>query len=116
MGVPEFQADPAVTEKRIQEQAERAIEQDRADVIVLGCTIEFGFFRSLQTHLGVPVVDATVAPLLYAEMLADAGTRFGWHISPALGYGTPSVEEAGRFLRGRPPLLTPDPRVPVVAG
>ncbi len=110
MGVEEFQVDPALTEKRIREQAEAAVRDDRADVVILGCTIEFGFYRSLQDELGVPVVDATVAPLLYAELLADAGRQQGWRTSAALGYGTPSVGEYDRFLRGRAPSLTLDPR------
>lgn len=110
MGVEDFQADPAATEKLIRQQAEAAVQDDRADVVVLGCTIEFGFFRSLQAELGVPVVDATVAPLLYAEMLADAGAQQGWHTSPALGYGTPAAAEFGPFLTGRAPNLTLDPR------
>jgi allantoin racemase len=110
MGVSEFQTDPAVTEKLIRQQAEAAVEHDRADVVVLGCTIEFGFFRSLQDELGVPVVDATVAPLLYAELLADASKNQGWRTSPALGYGTPAADEVGTFLTGRAPQLTLDPR------
>ena len=42
-------------------------QQGYAAVIVLGCTIEFGFYRTIEDVLGVPVIDALVAPLRYAE-------------------------------------------------
>lgn len=109
MGVVEFQVDPQVTEARIRQEAEIAVERDRADVVILGCTIEFGFYRNLQEHLGVPVVDALVAPLRYAEMLADLGTGQNWHHSARLGYGSPDIQERASLLTPRKPKLTPAP-------
>ncbi|WP_227471751.1 aspartate/glutamate racemase family protein [Paenarthrobacter sp. YJN-5] len=109
MGVVEFQVDPHITEARIRQEAEMAVERDRADVVILGCTIEFGFYRNLQEHLGVPVVDATVAPLRYAEMLADIGAGQNWYHSPRLGYGTPDTDERASLLAPRKPKLTPAP-------
>lgn len=90
MGVDEFQKDAAHTEERIMEEARLAVEQDGADVIILGCTIEFGFYKQVQEEIGVPVVDAIVAPLRYAEFLADLRDRHGWAHSKALGYEGPS--------------------------
>ncbi len=110
MGVNEFQADPPVTEQRIREEARAAVERDRADVVVLGCTIEFGFFRQLQAEIGVPIVDATVAPLLWAELLADAAGRQGWAHSARLGYGTPEPAELAPILQPVKPNLSVDPR------
>lgn len=110
MGVTDFQTDPPFTENRIREETLAAISQDRADVVILGCTIEFGFYRKLQAEVGVPIVDATVAPLLWAELLADAANRQHWTHSPRLGYGTPEQAELASVLRPVKPTLTVDPR------
>lgn len=110
MAVNEFQEDPARTEERILQEARLAVEEDGADVIVLGCTIEFGFYRKVQDELGVPVVDAIVAPLRYAELLADIRLRHGWATSRALGYERPDEEELDRFVPVVEPLVDRDPR------
>lgn len=110
MTVNEFQQDPACTEERILEEARKAVEEDGADVIVLGCTIEFGFYQTVQKELGVPVVDAIVAPIRYAEFLADLNARHGWIHSSAGGYETPSPEELNAWVPSVEPLVSPDPR------
>ena len=53
MSVDEFQADPETTQQRILAEAERAVHDDRADAVVLGCTIEFGCYREVQDKVGV---------------------------------------------------------------
>lgn len=78
MGVDEFQRDHALTRRRIVEQARRAVEEDGAEAIVLGCTIEFGFFQQVQEAVGVPVIDPVVAAFKMAESLAGMKQRFGW--------------------------------------
>jgi len=57
MGVYEFQKDPAETARRMRAAAREAVEVDGAEVIILGCTIEFGFYKELQEELGVPVIE-----------------------------------------------------------
>ena len=109
MGVDEFQADPETTQQRIVAEAENAVRVDGADVVVLGCTIEFGFYREVQHKIGVPVLDAIVAPLRYAEFLAAVGADHGWRTSRAGGYGA----VPGRELEWIPmlePVLDIDPR------
>ncbi|WP_075057761.1 aspartate/glutamate racemase family protein, partial [Thermogymnomonas acidicola] len=76
MGVLEFQREPRETEKRIVQAARRAVEKG-AEVIILGCTIEFGFYRQVQEEVGVPVVDAVLAPFKHAEFLAEVRKRTG---------------------------------------
>jgi len=110
MTVNEFQADPACTEERILSEARRAVDEDGADVIVLGCTIEFGFYRKVQEEIGVPVIDAIVAPLRYAEFLADIDARHGWTTSRVLGYERPSQGELDAFVPVIEPLVSRDPR------
>lgn len=78
MGVDEFQKDPALTRRRIIEQAFLAVEEDGAEAIILGCTIEFGFFEQVQREVGVPVIDPVVAAFKMAEALAGMKRRFGW--------------------------------------
>lgn len=110
MTVNEFQQDPACTEERILDEARKAVEQDGADVIVLGCTIEFGSYQTVQRELGVPVVDAIVAPIRYAEFLADLSARHGWCHSNAGGYETPSAAELDSWVPIIEPLVSVDPR------
>ena len=78
MGVDEFQRDHALTRSRIIEQARRAVEEDGAEAIILGCTIEFGFFEQVQAEIGVPVIDPVVAAFKVAEAAAGMKCRFGW--------------------------------------
>lgn len=106
MGVDEFQKDHAVTRARILEEARRAVKEDRAEAIVLGCTIEFGFFHEVQREVGVPVIDAVVAPFKQAEHLAQLKRRFGWTPSRTWSCEPPPEHELQRFgLFQTPPAL-----------
>jgi Asp/Glu/hydantoin racemase len=96
LGVHDFQTDPGRTEERLTIAAHDAITRDGAEVVVLGCTAEYGFFESLQEEIGVPVVDATVAPFKYAEMLADVA-QLGWRPSKIGGFATPPSKELEAF-------------------
>jgi allantoin racemase len=96
LGVHEFQADPERTRLRLTAAAEEAVTKDGAEVVVLGCTAEYGFFEELQSKLGVPVIDATVAPFKYAELLADLAT-LGWRPSKIGGFAAPPREELEAF-------------------
>jgi len=93
MGVHDFQRNPSETERRMVSLAREAVEQDGAEAIILGCTIEFGFFRTLQEELGVPVLDATVTPFKFAEFKAELKQRYGWAASKIGGFQTPSGKE-----------------------
>jgi allantoin racemase len=93
MGVYDFQKDPAKTAQRMRDAAREAVEVDGAEVIILGCTIEFGFYKELQKELGVPVIDSILAPLKYAEFLSDLKHRFAWTHSKVYGYQSPPHSE-----------------------
>lgn len=97
MGVDDFQRDHAVTRARIIEEARRAVEEDKAEAIVLGCTIEFGFFEEVQRAVGVPVIDAVVASFKQAEYLARLKQQFGWAPSRRWSCEPPPEEELARF-------------------
>ncbi len=89
LGVREFQKDREETVRRLEEAAFKAVEEDHAEVIILGCTMEFGFHRELQSKLGVPVLDPVIAPLKYAEFLVECRDRFGWSHSKVCAYQSP---------------------------
>ena len=93
MGVYDFQKDPALTAQRMRDAAREAVEVDGAEVIILGCTIEFGFYKELQEELGVPVIDAILAPFKYAEFLSELKERFAWTHSKIYGYESPPRSE-----------------------
>ncbi|MBC2380815.1 hydantoin racemase [Pseudomonas sp. WS 5106] len=97
MGVDEFQLDHAVTRRRIIEQAHRAVEDDGAEAIILGCTIEFGFFEEVQREVGVPVIDPVVAAFKVAESMAGMKRRFGWRPSRVGSCEPPPEAEIERF-------------------
>lgn len=97
LGVHDFQKDHEETKKRIRQAAKEAIEKDGADVIVLGCTAEFGFFEVLQEELGVPVIDASLSPFKYAEFLVELKQRLAWSHSKEVGYQSPPANEVCDF-------------------
>lgn len=97
IGVAELQSDPAITARRIEEEARRAIDEDDAEAIVLGCTVEFGFHEEIQQRLGVPVIDAICNPLKVAEHLGRLKQRLGW-VPSRIGNGEPPpTQEAQAF-------------------
>jgi allantoin racemase len=112
LGVHDFQADPERTRQRLTAAAEEAVTKDGAEVVVLGCTAEYGFFEELQSKLGVPVIDATVAPFKYAELLAGLAT-LGWRPSKIGGFAAPPREELEAF--GLAEQLATEPLAEAVA-
>lgn len=54
-------------------QTRQAVEQDRAEVIVLGCGGMAGLDERLTQELGVPVVDGVTSAVVLAESLAALG-------------------------------------------
>ncbi|MCP4227981.1 MAG: hydantoin racemase [Actinomycetia bacterium] len=109
MSVDEFQAEPAITQERILTEAKRAVDEDRADAVVLGCTIEFGFYRQVQEKIGVPVIDAITAPIRYAEFLATLGRDHGWRTSRVGGYDSVPARELD-WIPLLEPIVNRDPR------
>lgn len=93
LGVPDFHKDKEETERRMIEQGRRAIEEDGAEAIILGCTLEFGFYRQLQHILGVPVIDCALAAFKRAEAMADLKQRFDWKPSRVGGSEPPPENE-----------------------
>jgi len=57
------------TTKMIGEQAKLAVEEDGADIVVLGCTGLVGLAPRLQEMISTPVIDPALAALRMAEAL-----------------------------------------------
>jgi len=97
LGVIDFHKDEAVTLKKLKEKAKEAVEQDRAEVIILGCTMQFGFYRDLQEYIKVPVIDPVIASFKYAEYLVELRDRFDWQVSKRCAFENPPFSEMSKW-------------------
>ncbi|WP_340084318.1 aspartate/glutamate racemase family protein [Siminovitchia sp. FSL H7-0308] len=95
--VHEFQKDLQETKRRILQASKEAIEKDGADIIVLGCTAEFGTYDEIQQELGIPVIDSGLAAFKYAEFLIEIKDKMNWTHSKLIGYQSPPEEEVQSF-------------------
>lgn len=89
MSVLEMDANPDKTKQRILDVARRAIEEDGAEVIVLGCAGLSGYAKDIEAELGVVVLDPTAVALKVAELFADLGLRH----SKVARFATPPIKE-----------------------
>ena len=64
-------------------EARLAIEQDRAEVIVLGCGGMGGLDAALAEHVPVPVIDGIAAGVKFAELSHSLGLRPSTELSYA---------------------------------
>ncbi|KAA0075721.1 Asp/Glu/hydantoin racemase [Mycolicibacterium sp. P9-64] len=100
LGTAEVDTDPAGAVRAIVDEAARAIAEDGADVICLGCAGMAGVTETISTKLGVPAVDGVAAAVALAQALVGLGLstskvgalaegppnpRTHWPISTALG-------------------------------
>lgn len=89
MSVLEMDANPDKTKRRILSLARRAVDDDGAEVIVLGCAGLSGYAKDIERELGVVVLDPTAVALKVAEVLADLGLCH----SKAARFASPPVKE-----------------------
>jgi allantoin racemase len=75
MTVLETESDPARTKDRIFEVARTAMEEDGAEVMILGCAGMTGYAEGIERELGILVLDPTAVTLKVAEGLVDLGIR-----------------------------------------
>jgi allantoin racemase len=93
LGVLEFHQDEEETARRFVKAGREAVERDGAEVLVLGCTATYGFYRELQEELGVPVIDSMLASFKTAEFAAELKNRLGWSHSKIGAYESPPPDE-----------------------
>jgi allantoin racemase len=82
-------ASPDEVDRLIRESAHRALEQDGAEVICLGCAGMAGLDKKLQQELKVPVVDGVVCALKILEGLVE----YGVFTSKKRAYARPKHKE-----------------------
>jgi len=96
MGVLEMDAQPEAARTRLLEVGRRAVEEDGAEVLVLGCAGLAGYGDEVTRTLGVTVVDPAPVGLKTAELLVGLGLT---HSKRGL-YATPG---RARISSGRTP-------------
>jgi allantoin racemase len=83
----------------IRAEIERALEEDGAEAIVLGCAGMTDLARDLEREVGVPVLDGVACAVALAESLA----RLGLRTSKRNTYAAPLAKPyAGAFARFAP--------------
>lgn len=97
LGVDDFQKDHAETNRRLLAAGRKAVEEDGAESLILGCTMEIGFYREIEQALGVPVIDPSIAALKRAEYAAILKRQCGWVPSRKGSCEAPSEEEMTQF-------------------
>ncbi len=97
LGVNDFQTDHSETARRLIAAGRRAVEEDYAEALILGCTMEIGFHRRLEEELGVPVIDPAIAALKRAEYAAALRRDCGWVPSRKWSCEAPPEEEMARI-------------------
>lgn len=85
----ELEQDEKKTHDRLAAEARRAIDEDGAEVICLGCAGMASLDKELEQTLGVPVIDGVVAAVKLAEGLHDYGLK----TSKVGAFATPSPKQ-----------------------
>lgn len=106
LGVYELAGEPERAMEHLLREGRKAIDEDGAEVLVLGCTADTRSFQGLQDTLGVPVIDAVIAPFKHAEALVEMAARFGWYPGRPRG-GEPPVGGFDEWDFGRDSPLAP---------
>ena len=66
---------PEKTKQRVFEVAQKAVEEDGAEVIILGCAGMAGYAPELESKLGVKVLDPSAVALKVTEAMVDLGLK-----------------------------------------
>ena len=99
LGVLELESDPQRAVEAIVEQSRAAVEQDKAEVICLGCGGMAELEEQVAAATGVPIVDGVRAAVTIAESLV----RMGLSTSKVRTYAPPRPKQ----ITGWPITLQP---------
>lgn len=97
MNVVEFQQDPECTRSKLIDAGRKAVTEDHAECLILGCTLETGFYKEMEKELGIPVIDPSLAVFKAAEHAALLKQGFGWKPSRKWSSGEPPAQEVAEF-------------------
>ena len=73
--VPELEKDPAKLRKALLEEGRKALAEDDAEVLLLGCAGMAGLDEEMEKELGVPVIDGVVAAVKLLEAIISYGKK-----------------------------------------
>ena len=93
LSVLEFGKNPEKGLKALAEQGRRAVEEDGAECILLGCAGFVDFVDRLRDELGVPVLDGVMPAVKLAEALVKMNVK----TSKANTWKAPEVKEIKGF-------------------
>ena len=85
LSVAETDSDPQLTKRRVFEEATKAVVEDGAEVIILGCAGMAGYAEEIEEKLKVKVIDPTAVALKIAEAIVDLGlthSKVGFYATP----------------------------------
>lgn len=99
LSVLELEEDIDKTKKILLEEGRKAINEDGAEVLLLGCAGMAGLDTELEKELGVPVIDGTVAAVKFLEGMYDYGKK----TSKVLTFKPPEK----KLIKGYPKILQP---------
>ncbi|MBW1696640.1 MAG: aspartate/glutamate racemase family protein [Deltaproteobacteria bacterium] len=71
--VLETTQDPEIIKEKLIKEGKKAVEEDGAEVLLLGCAGMAGLDKSIERALNVPVLDGVVCAVKIAEGLVDYG-------------------------------------------
>ena len=91
--VLDLEADENAAIQSIVAEAQRAIDEDRAEVIVLGCGGMAALEAAVREQCGVPVVDGVAAAVTIAQSLV----RLGLTTSKSRTYASPLPKDLKGF-------------------
>ena len=83
--VAETDSDPVRTKQRVMEEAAKAVQEDGAEVIILGCAGMAGYAPEIEARLNVKVIDPAAVALKIAEAVVDLGlshSKIGFYATP----------------------------------
>ena len=95
--VPDLERDENAAVETIVAEAQRAVEQDRAEVAVLGCGGMAALEGAVHQRCGVPVVDGVAAAVSVAQSLV----RLRLRTSKVRAYTSPLPKDLKGFRFGR---------------
>jgi len=73
LSVAETEADPGKTKQRLIEVSKTAVQEDGAEIIIMGCAGMAGYAQEIEQTLNIKVLDPSAVALKTAEAIADLG-------------------------------------------
>jgi allantoin racemase len=71
--VAETESDPGKTKQRLIEVSQTAVEEDGAEIIIMGCAGMSGYAQEIEQTLNIKVLDPSAVALKIAEAMVDLG-------------------------------------------